>query len=246
MTKVAVITGAGSGIGRAVAEGLAGQGWRLALLGRNKEKLDETAVLLKTDALVAPTDVGDPAQVKAAFARIKEKFGRLDLLFNNAGQGAPAVPMEELSFAQWQAVLAVNLTGPFLCSQEAIRLMKAQTPQGGRIINNGSISADRPRVFSAPYTASKHAVTGLTKSIILDGRPFNITAGQIDIGNAATGMTQNMTQGVPQADGKVAAEPRFDVRHVADAVVYMAGLPLEANVPFITLMASHMPLYGRG
>jgi len=184
--------------------------------------------------------------VKALFARHNEHFGRLDMLFNNAGMGTPAIPMEEISFAQWLAVVAVNLTGAFLCSQEAVRLMKAQSPRGGRIINNGSISADRPRPYSAPYTATKHAITGLTKSLILDGREFDITAGQIDIGNAATEMTAPMAKGVLQADGRRAEEPRMDVAHVADAVSYMAELPLQANVPFMTLMASKMPLFGRG
>jgi len=196
--------------------------------------------------LVAPADIGDPDAVKTVFAQLKDRFGRLDMLFNNAGMGTPAVPIEELSFAQWQAIVGVNLTGAFLCTQEAVRMMKAQEPRGGRIINNGSISADRPRPHSAPYTATKHAITGLTKSTILDGRPFDITAGQIDIGNAATDMTQRMTQGVLQPDGKLMVEPRMDVHHVAQAVVYMAGLPLESNVPFLTVMATKMPLFGRG
>jgi NAD(P)-dependent dehydrogenase (short-subunit alcohol dehydrogenase family) len=246
MTKIAMITGAGSGVGRAVAQGLAEAGWQLALVGRKRETLEETAQGLKGAHLIAPADVGDPAAVKTVFAQIREKFGRLDMLFNNAGMGTPAIPIEDLSFEQWQAIVAVNLTGAFLCTQEAIRMMKAQDPRGGRIINNGSISADRPRPHSAPYTATKHAITGLTKSTILDGRPFDITAGQIDIGNAATEMTQRMTQGVLQPDGKLAVEPRMDVRHVAQAVVYMAGLPLESNVPFLTVMATKMPLFGRG
>jgi NAD(P)-dependent dehydrogenase (short-subunit alcohol dehydrogenase family) len=246
MTKIAMITGAGSGVGRAVAKGLAEAGWSTALVGRKREALDETAAALKGDHLVAPADVGDPDAVKAVFAQIKDKFGRLDMLFNNAGMGAPAIPIEDLTFAQWQAIVGVNLTGAFLCTQEAIRMMKAQDPRGGRIINNGSISADRPRPHSAPYTATKHAITGLTKSTILDGRPFDITAGQIDIGNAATEMTQRMTSGVLQADGELRVEPRMDVNHVAQAVVYMAGLPLESNVPFITVMATKMPLFGRG
>ncbi|HEY8254073.1 MAG TPA: SDR family oxidoreductase, partial [Rhizomicrobium sp.] len=228
MNKTAMITGAGSGVGRAVAKALAPQGWSLVLVGRKQETLDETAHGLAGNHLVAPADVGDPAQVKAVFARLKDKFGRLDMLFNNAGMGTPAIPMEELTFAQWQAVVNVNLTGAFLCAQEAMRLMKAQTPRGGRIINNGSISADRPRPHSAPYTATKHAITGLTKSIILDGRPFDITAGQIDIGNAATEMTDRMTKGVMQANGEMGIEPRMDVKHVADAIVYMASLPLDA------------------
>jgi NAD(P)-dependent dehydrogenase (short-subunit alcohol dehydrogenase family) len=246
MNKIAMITGAGSGVGRATAKALAAQGWSLVLVGRKKEALEETAGMLKTDHLVAPADVGDPAQVKSVFARIKDKFGRLDMLFNNAGMGTPAVPIEDLSFEQWQAVVGVNLTGAFLCTQEAVRMMKAQAPQGGRIINNGSISADRPRPHSAPYTATKHAMTGLTKSIILDGRPFDITAGQIDIGNAATEMTQRMTQGVLQADGKLGIEPRMDVDHVGQQVAFMAGLPLESNVAFVTIMATKMPLFGRG
>jgi len=246
MTRIAMITGAGSGVGRAVAIHLSEAGWSVALVGRKADTLEETARKLKGEYLVAPADVGDPAQVKAVFAKIKDKFGRLDVLFNNAGMGTPAVPIEELTFEQWQAILCVNLTGPFLCTQEAVRMMKAQTPQGGRIINNGSISADRPRPHSAPYTATKHAITGLTKSTILDGRPFNITAGQVDIGNAATEMTERMTQGVLQPDGKLAVEPRMDVNHVAQAVTYMAGLPLESNVPFLTVMATKMPLFGRG
>ena len=246
MNKIAMITGAGSGVGRATAKALAAQGWSLVLVGRKKEALEETAGMLKADNLVAPADVGDPAQVKSVFAGIKDKFGRLDMLFNNAGMGTPAVPIEELSFEQWQAVVGVNLTGAFLCTQEAVRMMKAQEPRGGRIINNGSISADRPRPHSAPYTATKHAMTGLTKSIILDGRPFDITAGQIDIGNAATEMTQRMTQGVLQADGKLGIEPRMDVDHVGQQVAFMAGLPLESNVAFVTIMATKMPLFGRG
>jgi NAD(P)-dependent dehydrogenase (short-subunit alcohol dehydrogenase family) len=246
MHKTAMITGAGSGVGRAVAKALAPQGWSLVLVGRKQETLEETARGLTVDHLVAPADVGDPAQVKGVFARLKDKFGRLDMLFNNAGMGTPAIPMEELSFEQWQAVVNVNLTGAFLCAQEAMRLMKAQKPGGGRIINNGSISADRPRPHSAPYTATKHSITGLTKSIILDGRPFDITAGQIDIGNAATEMTERMTQGVLQPDGELKVEPRMDVNHVAQQVAFMAGLPLESNVAFVTIMATKMPLFGRG
>jgi NAD(P)-dependent dehydrogenase (short-subunit alcohol dehydrogenase family) len=247
MTKIALITGAGSGIGRAVATKLAEHDWRLTLVGRKRDKLDDTARQIKGDGhLVAPADVSEPGAVKAVFGLHRERFGRLDMLFNNAGMGTPPVAIEELSFAQWQAVVAVNLTGAFLCSQEAVRLMKAQSPRGGRIINNGSISADRPRPFSAPYTATKHAITGLTKSLILDGRAFDITAGQIDIGNAATEMTEVMAEGVLQADGRLAREPRMNVDHVADAVAYMAELPLEANVPFMTVMAAKMPLFGRG
>jgi NAD(P)-dependent dehydrogenase (short-subunit alcohol dehydrogenase family) len=192
------------------------------------------------------TDVGDPGSVRALFARIKEEFGRLDLLFNNAGTGAPAIPMEDLSYEQWMAVVDVNLTGAFLCAQEAIRIMKNQDPRGGRMINNGSISAHTPRPRSAPYTATKHAITGLTKCISLDGRKYDIACGQIDIGNAATAMTERMAGGVPQADGSLAAEPRMDVRHVADAVLYMASLPLDANVAFMTVMATKMPFAGRG
>jgi NAD(P)-dependent dehydrogenase (short-subunit alcohol dehydrogenase family) len=246
MTKIAMITGAGSGVGRAVAQALSATGFGVVLVGRRQAALEETRAQLSGEALVAPADIGDPAQVESVFAQTKERFGRLDLLFNNAGMGTPAVPIEDLSFAQWQAVVAVNLTGAFLCTQQAVRMMKAQTPRGGRIINNGSISADRPRPHSAPYTATKHAITGLTKSTILDGRPFDITAGQVDIGNAATEMTERMTQGVLQPSGELAIEPRMDVRHVAEAVVYMAGLPLDTNVPFLTVMATKMPLYGRG
>lgn len=196
--------------------------------------------------LPVPTDVSDPDSVRALFARTKEAFGRLDLLFNNAGSGAPAIPMEDLSYEQWSKVVGVNLTGAFLCAQEAIRLMKAQNPRGGRIINNGSISAHVPRPFSAPYTTTKHAILGLTKCISLDGRPYNIACCQIDIGNAATEMTERMTAGVPQANGTKMVEPRMDVRHVADAVVYMASLPLDANVQFLTVMATNMPFIGRG
>jgi NAD(P)-dependent dehydrogenase (short-subunit alcohol dehydrogenase family) len=246
MTKIAMITGAGSGVGRAVAKALSAAGWSVVLVGRKREALEETARMLTGESLVTPADVGDPEAVKAVFAQTKEKFGRLDMLFNNAGMGTPAMPIEDLTFEQWQAVVGVNLTGAFLCTQQAIKMMKAQTPQGGRIINNGSISADRPRPHSAPYTATKHAITGLTKSTILDGRPFDITAGQIDIGNAATEMTERMTAGVLQADGELRTEPRMDVTHVAQAVAYMAGLPLESNVPFLTVMATKMPLFGRG
>ncbi|HWA68538.1 MAG TPA: SDR family oxidoreductase [Rhizomicrobium sp.] len=246
MTKIAMITGGGSGVGRATARALAAAGWSLVLVGRTREALEDTKAMLKGEHLVAPADVGDPGQVKAVFARIKDRFGRLDMLFNNAGMGTPAMPIEDLTFAQWQAVVGVNITGAFLCTQEAVRMMKAQKPQGGRIINNGSISADRPRPHSAPYTATKHAITGLTKSTILDGRPFDITAGQIDIGNAATEMTERMTKGVLQPSGELAVEPRMDVNHVAQAIVYMVGLPLASNVPFMTVMATKMPLFGRG
>jgi NAD(P)-dependent dehydrogenase (short-subunit alcohol dehydrogenase family) len=246
MNKIAMITGAGSGVGRAVARALAAVGWSCTLVGRKRAALDETAAMLGGEHLVTPADIGEPEAVKEVFAQIAKTFGRLDMLFNNAGMGTPAVPIEDLTFAQWQAIVGVNLTGAFLCTQEAVRMMKAQTPRGGRIINNGSISADRPRPHSAPYTATKHAITGLTKSIILDGRPFDIAGGQIDIGNAATEMTERMTQGVLQPDGKLAVEPRMDVDHVAQAVAYMAGLPLESNVPFMTVMATKMPLFGRG
>jgi NAD(P)-dependent dehydrogenase (short-subunit alcohol dehydrogenase family) len=248
-TKIALVTGAGSGIGRAVAVALAAAGHAVVLAGRRKDALEETAATIGAaggTALAVPTDVTDPASVAALFDRTKAAYGRLDVLFNNAGINVPPIPMEDLTLDQWRAVVDTNLTGPFLCAQHAIRLMKAQAPRGGRIINNGSISADRPRPHSAPYTATKHAITGLTKSTILDGRPFNITAGQVDIGNAATEMTERMTQGVLQPDGKLAVEPRMDVNHVAQAVTYMAGLPLESNVPFLTVMATKMPLFGRG
>jgi len=240
----AVVTGAGSGVGRAVALALHGAGYSVALAGRRKDRLEETAA--GTDMLVVPTDVGKPDSAKALFAKTLDSFGRLDLLFNNAGAGTPAVPMEDLTFEQWSATVAVNLTGPFLCSQEAIRIMKAQTPRGGRIINNGSISAHTPRPFSAPYTSTKHAITGLTKSISLDCRQYDICCGQIDIGNAATEMTQRMTEGVLQANGTTAPEPRMDVQNVANAVLYMASLALDSNVLFMTVMANAMPFVGRG
>jgi NAD(P)-dependent dehydrogenase (short-subunit alcohol dehydrogenase family) len=247
--KVAIVTGAGTGIGRAVAVAFLAAGYRVALAGRRAEHLSATAAAAHVDAgcvLAVPTDVGDPAAVKALFARTKETFGRLDLLFNNAGMGAPAIPLEDLSIAQWKAVVDVNLTGAFLCTQEAIRLMKDQAPRGGRIINNGSISAHAPRPNSAPYTATKHAITGLTKSTSLDGRKHDIACGQIDIGNAHTDMAARMASGVPQANGQIAAEPLMDVAHVASAVVYMASLPLDANVQFLTVMATKMPFVGRG
>lgn len=247
--KVALVTGAGTGIGRAVALALMQAGYHVVLAGRRKEPLEETAEMGAASgrqALVVPTDVGDPASVKALFAKTKETFGRLDLLFNNAGRGTPPVPIEDLTLEQWQGVVDTNLTGAFLCTQEAVRMMKAQDPQGGRIINNGSISAHAPRPRSAPYTATKHAITGLTKSTSLDGRPFNIVCGQIDIGNALTPLTQRMTEGVPQADGSTAVEPTMDVEHVGRAVVHMAELPLEANIQFMTIMASKMPFLGRG
>jgi NAD(P)-dependent dehydrogenase (short-subunit alcohol dehydrogenase family) len=247
--KIAVVTGAGSGIGRSVAVALMQEGYSVVLAGRRREPLETTAETAKAHgvrALAVPTDVADPASVKALFEKARETFGRLDLLFNNAGLGAPAVPIEDLTFEQWKAVVDVNLTGAFLCTQEAVRLMKNQTPRGGRIINNGSISAHAPRPNSAPYTATKHAITGLTKSTSLDGRKYDIACSQIDIGNAATEMTERMTQGVPQADGSIAVEPRMDPKHVASAVVYMASLPLDANVQFMTVMATKMPFVGRG
>jgi len=247
--KIALVTGAGSGIGRAVSFALHSAGYSVVLAGRRGEELERTASMVSRHdggILIVPTDVGDPAAVRALFAAAKAAFGRLDVLFNNAGRNAPAVPMEELTFEQWSAVVAVNLTGAFLCAQEAIRMMKQQRPQGGRIINNGSISAHVPRPNSAPYTATKHAITGLTRSISLDGRHFNIACGQIDIGNAATEMTDRMSSGVPQANGSIVVEPRMDVRHVADAVLYMANLPLDANVEFMTVMATTMPFIGRG
>jgi len=242
--KVALVTGAGSGVGRAVSLALHRAGYSVVLAGRREEELRKTAEA--GDMLVVPADIGKPDAVKALFARTKYTFGRLDLLFNNAGAGAPAIPMEDLTYDQWSSVVNVNLTGSFLCAQEAIRMMKAQSPRGGRIINNGSISAHTPRPHSAPYTATKHAITGLTKSISLDCRPFDICCGQIDIGNAATEMTERMTSGVLQANGSLAAEPRMDVRNVADAVLYMAGLPLTSNVLFMTVMANTMPFVGRG
>jgi len=247
--KVALVTGAGSGIGRACSLALLQAGYQVVLAGRRADALTETVALagaLGANALAVPTDATDPAQVKALFEATREKFGRLDVLFNNAGTGAPAVPMDELTFEQWKAVVDINLTAVFLCTQQAFRLMKSQSPRGGRIINNGSISAYAPRPFSAPYTATKHAITGLTKSTSLDGRAHDIACGQIDIGNAASDMTQRMTSGVPQANGTLMAEPRMDLRHVADAVVHMASLPLEANVQFMTVMATKMPFVGRG
>lgn len=240
-SKIALVTGAGSGIGRAVSIALNSAGFSVVLAGRRKEELEKTAAQ-GVNMHAVPTDVTDPDSVKALFSRLE----RLDLLFNNAGMGAPAVPMDELTFEQWSAVVNVNLTGAFLCAQQAMRLMKTQTPRGGRIINNGSISATTPRPNSAPYTATKHAITGLTKSISLDGRAFDIACGQIDIGNAATEMTSRMSQGILQANGSMMVEPRMDVKHVADAVVYMASLPLSANVQFMTVMATKMPLAGRG
>ncbi|GLI20590.1 NAD(P)-dependent dehydrogenase (short-subunit alcohol dehydrogenase family) [Xanthobacter flavus] len=245
--KVAIVTGAGSGVGRSVAVALAEAGYAVALAGRRLEALEETvAAMGDAPSLAVPTDVTDPESVRVLFAATVEKFGRLDLLFNNAGTGAPAIPLEDLTFAQWQQVVSTNLTGPFLCTQEAFRVMKAQEPRGGRIINNGSISATAPRPFSSPYTSTKHAITGLTKSTSLDGRAYDIACGQIDIGNADTPMAQKMKAGVPQADLSIKVEPVMDVAHVASAVVYMASLPLEANVQFMTVMATKMPFIGRG
>ncbi len=248
-SKVAIVTGAGTGIGKAVAVALLQEGYRVALAGRRKELLEQAvkdAGPAGTRALVVPTDVGDPQSVRTLFARTKEAFGRLDLLFNNAGIGAPGVSLEELTYEQWKAVVDTNLTGVFLCTQEAFKLMKSQDPRGGRIINNGSISAHVPRPNSAPYTATKHAVTGLTRSTSLDGRKYDIACGQIDIGNALTPLAARMAQGVPQADGSVKPEPLMDVAHVAKAVVHMASLPLDANVQFMTVMATKMPFIGRG
>ena len=246
---IALVTGAGSGIGRAVSLALLDAGYSLVLAGRRAEPLAETVALADANAertLCVPTDVGKPEPVRELFAAAEERFGRLDLLFNNAGSFTPGVPMEELSYEQWQQTVDVNLTGPFLCAQQAIRIMKAQTPKGGRIINNGSISAHAPRPFSAPYTSTKHAITGLTKSISLDCRHDNIACGQIDIGNAETPMTRAMPKGVPQANGERVAEPVMDVEHVAQAVLQMAALPLDTNVQFMTIMATRMPYIGRG
>jgi NAD(P)-dependent dehydrogenase (short-subunit alcohol dehydrogenase family) len=249
LSKVALVTGAGSGIGRAAALALHQAGYSVVLAGRRKPELEITVGKVANAGgrtLIVPTDVTVPESVAALFAQTEQTFGRLDVLFNNAGMGAPAVPLEDLTFAQWSAVVNVNLTGVFLCAQAAIKLMKAQKPRGGRIINNGSISAHAPRPNSAPYTATKHAITGLTKSLSLDGRKNDIACSQIDIGNAATEMTERMAAGVPQANGSTLVEPRIDVQHVADAIVYMANLPLEANVQFITVMATNMPFVGRG
>jgi NAD(P)-dependent dehydrogenase (short-subunit alcohol dehydrogenase family) len=249
LTKTAIITGAGTGIGKAVALTLLKNGYQVVLAGRRQillEKVVGDAGTASSRGLVVPTDVADPGSVHALFARTKEAFGRLDLLFNNAGVGAPGIPLEDLSYAQWKNVVDINLTGAFLCTQEAFKLMKAQEPRGGRIINNGSISAHAPRPNSAPYTATKHALTGLTKATALDGRKYNIACGQIDIGNAETELTVRMAQGVPQANGQIAVEPLMDVEHVANAVLYMAELPLDANVLFMTVMATKMPFVGRG
>jgi len=247
--KVALVTGAGSGIGRAASVALQGEGYHVVLAGRRGEELEKTAAMAKAGGgrmLAVPTDVADPQQIARLFAAAKREFGRLDVLFNNAGMGAPAIPMEDLSVEQWKQVVDVNLTACFLCAQEAIRIMKAQDPMGGRIINNGSISAHAPRPNSVAYTATKHAITGLTKCISLDGRKNDIACSQIDIGNADTPMGGRMKNGVPQANGQVAVEAVMDVAHVASAIVYMAGLPLDANVQFMTIMATKMPFVGRG
>ena len=248
-SKVALVTGAGSGIGRAVSLALLDKGYSLVLTGRRLKPLEETAELsgeYSNNCLCVTCDVGEPQQVKLLFEESRQQFARLDLLFNNAGLFTPGIPMEELSYEQWKRVLDANLSGAFLCSQQAIKMMKAQQPKGGRIINNGSISAHVPRPNSAPYTATKHAITGLTKSISLDGRQHNIACGQIDIGNAETSITANMPNGVPQANGEIAIEAVMDVEHVAQAVVQMAELPLESNVQFMTIMATSMPFIGRG
>jgi NADP-dependent 3-hydroxy acid dehydrogenase YdfG len=247
--KIALVTGAGSGIGRSAALALQKDGWSVVLAGRRAEALDETAGMAASgggEMLAVPTDVTDEAAVARLFAAAKDRFGRLDMLFNNAGMAAPPVPMEDLDVAVWKSVVDVNLTACFVCAQEAIRVMKAQEPQGGRIINNGSISAHVPRPNTAPYTATKHAITGLTRSISLDGRKHNIACGQIDIGNALTGLAEVFTRGVPQADGSIKPEPVMDVDHVGDAVLHMANLPLDANIQFMTIMATQMPFIGRG
>jgi NAD(P)-dependent dehydrogenase (short-subunit alcohol dehydrogenase family) len=246
--RVAIVTGAGTGIGKAAALALLREGYRVALGGRRRELLEKTASESGAGerAIVVPTDVADPAAVCALFAKTKEAFGRLDVLFNNAGMGAPAVPLEDLTYEKWKQVVDVNLTGMFLCTQEAFRIMKGQEPRGGRIINNGSISAHAPRPNSAPYTATKHAVTGLTKSTALDGRKYDVACSQIDIGNAMTELAARMAKGVLQADGTVAVEPLMDVEHVGRIVAYLAGLPLDVNVLFMTIMATKMPFVGRG
>ncbi len=247
--KIAIVTGAGSGIGKAVAVALTREGYSVVLAGRRKETLEATALEARqanTQTLVAPADVSDPASVRELFAKTKAAFGRLDLLFNNAGTSGRAIPLEDLTYEQWKSIVDTNLTGTFLCTQEAFKIMKSQEPRGGRIINNGSISAHTPRPNSAPYTASKHGVTGLTKVTSLDGRKYDIACGQIDIGNASTGMAERMKKGVPQANGTVAVEPTMDPADVARAVVYMASLPLDANVQFMTVMATKMPFIGRG
>jgi NAD(P)-dependent dehydrogenase (short-subunit alcohol dehydrogenase family) len=246
--KIAIVTGAGSGIGRAAALALLHAGYAVVLAGRRAEAIEQTISQApkESEALIVPTDVRDEVSVAALFHLTFERYGRLDLLFNNAGVGAPQIPIDELSLEQWTNVVSVNLTGAFLCARAAFRLMREQRPQGGRIINNGSISAQTPRPLSAPYTAAKHAITGLTKSLSLDGRIHRIACGQIDIGNAATSMTSRMSQGALQADGSLRQEATMDVRHIADAIVHMAGLPLDANVQFMTIMATQMPFIGRG
>ena len=245
--KVAIVTGAGSGIGKAVALALLEDGYHVVFAGRRLETLTEASRgAPRGRTLLVPTDVRDPASVRELFARAQQRFGRLDLLFNNAGVSSPAVPLEDLPFEQWRRVVDTNLTGAFLCTQEAFKLMKSQRPRGGRIINNGSISAYAPRPDSAPYTAAKHAITGLTKAASLDGRKYDIACGQIDIGNAATDLTARMAKGIRQADGRIAVEPRMDVRCVADAVLMMARLPKDANVQSMTILATKMPFVGRG
>jgi NAD(P)-dependent dehydrogenase (short-subunit alcohol dehydrogenase family) len=247
--KVAIVTGAGTGIGKRTALALLQEGYSVALVGRRVEPLETTVTEAGPSgsrALVVPSDVSDPASVRALFTKTKETFGRLDVLFNNAGTGAPPVLLEDLTYEEWKSVVDINLTGAFLCTQEAFKIMKSQKPRGGRIINNGSISAHTPRPNSAPYTATKHAMTGLTKSTSLDGRKYDIACGQIDIGNAATELTARMKDGVPQANGAVEVEPTIDADHVARAVIYMASLPLDANVQFMTVMATKMPFVGRG
>ncbi len=247
--KTALITGGGTGVGKATALALSKAGYAVILAGRRVEPLENTAEAVRAEggeALAIGTDIGDPKSVGALFAQVKETYGRLDLLFNNAGANAPGVPLEDITFDQWQTVVSANLTGAFLCTQEAFRIMKDQTPRGGRIINNGSISATSPRPFSAPYTATKHAITGLTKAASLDGRAYDIACGQIDIGNAATDMSEKQAAGIIQANGTMMVEPRMQASQVADAVVHMASLPLETNVLFMTIMATKMPLVGRG
>jgi NAD(P)-dependent dehydrogenase (short-subunit alcohol dehydrogenase family) len=249
LRKVAIVTGAGTGIGKSSALALLREGYSVVLAGRRVDILEMTvkeAGPFGSQALVVPTDVSKPDSVRTLFTKVKEKFGRLDLLFNNAGTSAPAVLLEDLTFEQWKSVVDANLTGAFLCTQEAFKLMKGQIPRGGRIINNGSVSAHTPRPNSAPYTATKHAITGLTRATALDGRKYDIACGQIDIGNARTELSAKMKEGVPQASGVIAVEPTMDVEHVARAVVYMASLPLDANVLFMTVMATKMPLVGRG
>jgi NAD(P)-dependent dehydrogenase (short-subunit alcohol dehydrogenase family) len=244
--KVAVVTGAGTGIGKASALALSGAGYQVAFAGRRQEILDKALAEAGGRGIAVATDVADPASVKALFAAVEAKWGRVDVLFNNAGTGAPAVPMDELPWEKWKAVVDANLNGSFLCAQAAMALMKRQSPRGGRIINNGSISAHSPRPNTAAYTSTKHAITGLTKCISLDGRPFDIACGQIDIGNAATEMTERMAKGIVQANGQTMVEPRMDVQDVADAIVFMAGLSLDSNVQFMTIMATKMPFVGRG